>query len=46
MPVEVGKAGAWKRITPTAEWQTMPTALGKDDFGVATDYFYVDVSKS
>ncbi|MEP7346931.1 MAG: hypothetical protein ABI877_16800, partial [Gemmatimonadaceae bacterium] len=46
MPVDVGKSGAWTRITPTAEWQTMPTSLDTDDFTVATDYFYVGVSKS
>ena len=32
-------------IQPTAEWQTMKTVLTKDDFEVATDLYYVNVSK-
>lgn len=47
MPVKVGRPGAWKIITPTTgEWQTMATTLGKDDFSVATDEYYVGVDKS
>ena len=45
MPIRVGKPDSWQIITPTSEWQTMPTALGKDDFQVATDLYYVNVSK-
>ena len=46
MPVRVGAKGAWQLIQPTSEWQTTKTGLGKDDFSVATDLYYVDVKKS
>src|SRR5262245_33415421 len=46
MPVRVGSKDRWQVITPTTEWQTMPTALKKDEFEVATDLYYVTVSKS
>ena len=45
MPVRVGKASAWQIITPTTEWKTMTTTLAKDAFEVATDLYYVNVSK-
>jgi hypothetical protein len=45
MPVRVGKEGAWEVIHPTTEWQTMKTVLGKDEFGVATDLYFVNVEK-
>jgi len=45
MPVRVGKAGQWQIIQPTTEWKTMKTSLGKDEFGVATDLYYVNVNK-
>jgi aminopeptidase N len=45
MPIKVGDKAAWTTIRPTAEWQTMATPLGKDSFDVATDYYYVNVSK-
>jgi hypothetical protein len=32
-------------VQPTAEWKTMKTPLKKDQFAVATDLYYVDVSK-
>ena len=46
MPIRVGAKERWQVITPTTEWQTMSTALKKDDFAVATDLYYVTVSKS
>ncbi|MEQ1903523.1 MAG: M1 family metallopeptidase [Pirellulaceae bacterium] len=46
MPVRVGSAEAWKTITPTTEWQTMATPLTKDQFAVATDLYYIQVTKS
>jgi aminopeptidase N len=46
MPVRVGKKDQWQIIRPTTEWQTMQTPLGKDEFDVATDLYFVDVSKS
>jgi len=46
MPIRVGSKERWHVITPTTEWQTMPTPLKKDEFEVATDLYYVTVSKS
>jgi aminopeptidase N len=45
MPVRVGKKDNWQIIDATTEWKTMPTSLKKDDFDVATDLYYVNVSK-
>lgn len=45
MPVKVGKRGAWQVVTPTAEWQTLPTSLPEGEFDVATDEYYVNVSR-
>jgi aminopeptidase N len=45
MPVRVGKRDDWQIIHPTADWNTMPTLLKKDDFDVATDLYFVNVSK-
>ncbi|MGZ8843242.1 MAG: M1 family metallopeptidase [Pyrinomonadaceae bacterium] len=46
MPVRVGTKDRWQIIQPTTEWQTMKTSLRKDAFEVATDLYFVDVSKS
>ena len=45
MPIRVGAKGKWQTIQPTTEWQTMKTALAKDQFEVATDLYFVEVSK-
>lgn len=45
MPVRVGSSDAWQVIEPTNQWQTMKTPLKKDAFEVATDLYYVEVSK-
>jgi aminopeptidase N len=45
MPVRVGKKGDWQIINATMDWQTMKTPLKKDDFDVAADLYYVNVSK-
>jgi aminopeptidase N len=45
MPIRVGRKDAWQMIRPTSEWQSMKTALKKDQFDVATDLYYVNVSK-
>ena len=45
MPIKVGKAGAWQIIQPTTEWKSMPTAFTQDTFEVATDLYFVNVSK-
>jgi len=46
MPVRVGTKEHWQTIRPTVNWQTMKTALKKDEFAVATDLYFIDVSKS
>ena len=46
MPVRVGMKDHWQIIQPTTDWQTMKTPLKKDDFAVATELYYVEVSKS
>lgn len=43
MPIKVGTNGNWQVITPRADWQTMPTKLGKS-MAVATELFYVNVA--
>jgi aminopeptidase N len=45
MPVRVGTPGHWQMIHPTTKWQMMKTPLTKDEFQVATDFYYVDVNK-
>jgi len=45
MPIRVGKGDAWQVITPTSEWKTLATPLSKDEFQVATDFYYVLVEK-
>jgi len=46
MPVRVGtKDNHGQILRPTAEWQTLKTPLKKDEFEVATDLYYVTVSK-
>lgn len=46
MPVRVGTKERWQTIRPTVNWQTMKTPLKKDEFAVATDLYFIDVSKS
>jgi len=43
MPLKVGTKGNWQVIMPRAEWQTMPTKLGKG-LEVATELYYVNVA--
>jgi aminopeptidase N len=45
MPVKVGAKDNWQTIRPTAEWQTMPWSLTKDDLQVATDLYYITVDR-
>jgi aminopeptidase N len=45
MPVRVGLKEHWEMIHPTTEWQTMKTPLTRDQFAVATDLYYINVSK-
>jgi aminopeptidase N len=46
MPVRVGSKDNWELIQPTKDWQTRKTTLKKDQFEVATDLYYIVVSKS
>ena len=46
MPVRVGSPDNWQIIRPTTEWKTMKTSLKKNEFQVAADLYFVDVSKS
>ena len=45
MPIRVGEPGKWTTIRPTTGWAVMKTPLKKDAFGVATDLYYVNVTK-
>jgi aminopeptidase N len=45
MPVRVGVPDRWQVIHPTTEWQSMKTSLGRNRFAVATDLYYIGVSK-
>jgi aminopeptidase N len=45
MPVKVGDPAHWQTVTPTVDWQVMPTAIPADQFQVATDLYYINVLK-
>jgi len=45
MPVRIGAQGEWQLIEPATAWKTMRTSLTKDDVEVATDLYYVKVTK-
>ena len=45
MPVRVGSRTDWQLINPTTEWKMMKTGLKKEEFEVATERYYVEVSK-
>ena len=45
MPVRVGKPGAWQTITPTTAAQTMSWKMPAEEFGVATDLYFVNVAR-
>jgi aminopeptidase N len=45
MPVRAGRPSAWQRLRPTTDWQVMKTDIRKDDFQVAMDFYYVNVTK-
>ena len=46
MGVKVGDPAHWQTIHPTTSWQVLETPLGADELKVATDLFYVNVSKT
>jgi aminopeptidase N len=45
MPVRVGLKDHWETIHPTTDWQKLKTPLTPDQFEVATDLYYINVSK-
>lgn len=45
MPVKAGDKSHWQTLHPTGEWQEMKTPLKKEEFAVATDLYYIDVSR-
>ena len=45
MPVRIGSRGDWQIIEPTTTSATMRTSLGPDDVEVATDLYYINVSR-
>lgn len=45
MPVRVGRQKQWQLIHPTTEWRRMKSALRLDEFDVATNLYYINVSK-
>jgi aminopeptidase N len=45
MPIRVGRRGAWQVIQPTTDWATMRSTIGKAEFDVATDFYYVNVTR-
>ena len=46
MPVRVGSKDKWQLIQPTKDWQTLKSPIKKDQFEVATDLYYIGVSKT
>jgi aminopeptidase N len=45
MPVRAGARDHWQVLQPTVEWQTLKTPLKKDEFEVATDLYFINVTK-
>ena len=46
MPVQAGDPAHWTTLHPTLEWQTLKTPLTPDQFKIAIDLFYINVSKT
>jgi aminopeptidase N len=46
MPIQVGDPAHWQTIHPTTTWQSLPTPLTKEEFQVATDLYFINVSKT
>ena len=45
MPIRVGERDRWTTLRPTTDWGVMKTSLKKDAFDVATDLYYVNVTR-
>ncbi len=46
MPIKAGDPAHYQTLHPTTTWQTLPTTLTPEQFKVATDLFYINVSKT
>jgi aminopeptidase N len=46
MPIQAGDPTHYQTLHPTQQWQTLTTPLATDDFKVATDLYYVNISKN
>ena len=46
MPVKLGDPSHWQTLHPTLEWQTLKSPLDREHLQVATELFYVNVSKT
>jgi aminopeptidase N len=46
MAVKVGDPAHWQTIHPTTSWQVLETPLSAEELKVATDLFYVNVSRT
>ena len=46
MPVKAGDPTHWQTLHPATTWQTLQTPLTQEQFQVATDLFYINVSKT
>ena len=46
MPIKVGRKDSWQLIQPTTQWKSMKTSLKKEEFAVAADLYFVEVSMS
>ncbi len=46
MQIRIGRSDDWQMVQPTTtEWKVLSTQVKKEDFEVATDFYYVNVSK-
>lgn len=46
MPVRAGDPAAWTTLEPTGEWQSLTSPVAIDDFQVATELYYIEVSET
>ena len=46
LPIQAGDPAKYQTLRPTQQWQTLQTPLTKEQFQVATELFYVNVSKT
>ena len=46
MPIQAGDPTHFQILHPNTEWQSLETPLTRDEFMVATNRFYVNVSKN